>query len=361
VVVGSETMSGGVADAVEWTQGKSVILKDASGNPVQGSATGVSNNGTIVGKLTGTGGGYDTAFSWTSTSGEATIPALSSATASAAVGVSSDGTIIAVNANAVDGNRGYIVTNGMQLEPVPPTNTPGVSSASVDAISSDGSVVVGNYMGSHIPIQGLPYEYDPVSDGFYPLTGTGGMSGEATAVTASSDGSVVVGQLTDSVSGYTFAFCWDNPSANTPATNLPFLAGDVYAIATGVAYSNTNNDVMVVGGMAASSFGPTTAFIWDQAKGTTQSLQPDLVGGPTPRQRRSRRMAARSSVQERMTAKKSPGCLQTSTAAVAAAVEAAVVAYCCVATFAPPRVSPMGMFTTPPGRWSGKAPYRRCR
>ena len=267
VVVGSVTTPGGVAEAAEWTQSSPIVLKGASGNPVQGNATGVSNDGTvIVGVLDGTQGIPTTpAFSWTN-GVETTITGLGSPSYSTASAVSPNGSIIVGGAGFGGYDLGYVLNGTNSPVEIPAKNTvSGLDSASASAVSSDGSVVAGTYFATGTSLNGSPFVW--IDGQFHEIIESGASSGTATAV--SSDGSVVVGEQTF-FSGSQLAFSW---TAQNGPTNLPFPDGvSTPMTATGVS-DNGSFIVGYYGGTGASPSATTMAFIWNQATKTTESLK----------------------------------------------------------------------------------------
>jgi uncharacterized membrane protein len=226
VVVGSETAVG----AVEWTKSAGVVqLLDATGNAIQGNATGVSENGSVIvgtfdGALSAPTG---PAFRWTASGGATAIAALSSAQKSTANAVSEDGTIIAGDYGNGAFTAPYLLTSGGSPDVLPTENVSGLMTTEENTMSANGTVVAGTYVGTSADPGGSPYAW--VANQFIPLTDDGAFSGSANAISA--DGSVVVGER--NFSGTTLAFRWD-PAAGSGATDLTMPAGFTDSTAAGV-------------------------------------------------------------------------------------------------------------------------------
>ena len=268
VVVGYDRPNG----AFEWTQRHGlVLLKDGSGNIIDGNATGASENGQVIVGTAG-GAGLDlpaTAFRWTAASGAVSI--VSSAYRGTANAVSADGTIIAGDYKATSNGytSPYTLTNG-SLDIVGVVNQNGVTTTEDNTISANGTVVAGSY--STDDSSGV---YAWINGQFVTLNGDGISSG--TAIGVSYDGSVVVGELGDDAAlGAEVAFRWE-PANGSNATILPLPSGFNDSTAAGV----TSDGTSIVGWMAASSElmanTTSTAFIWDQTTNEIENLQDVLT------------------------------------------------------------------------------------
>jgi uncharacterized membrane protein len=271
VVVGNQTSNAPFV----WTAAGIKTLADNSGDILPDTATGVSENGSavlIVGTLQGGVEYGQQAVEWTS-SGPVPLDLPAAASSSAANAISSDGSVIVGNLAIKGYDSGYLLEGTSSPVDIPVPNTvTGFASATANAVSLDGSVVAGTYTATGTGLDGSPFVWN---DGqFLPITESGTSSGEATAV--SGDGSVVVGDYIFPASGTQRAFSW---TAQSGPTNLPFPAGvsDTPPMtATGV--SNDGKAIVGYYGInGASTTATTLAFIWEQNTNQTQNLQDYLA------------------------------------------------------------------------------------
>lgn len=212
VIVGSGRSAADVEQAYRWTQATgNVGIGDLPGSRFSSSAAGVSADGSVI-VGSGSSSNGDEAFRWTS-NGMVGLGGLSGGQAitngaplSWAGGVSDDGRVVIGGANFQDGTLlqsqpfRWTAENGMVgLGSLPGGSTSYGGSAS--AISGDGSTIVG-------------YSQSILGSEIFRWTAETGMVGlgvVGSPLATSFDGSVIVGDYTNTAGGLNFTegFVWD--------------------------------------------------------------------------------------------------------------------------------------------------------
>ena len=231
-------------------------------------ANGVNDDGTIV-----VGGGNGKAFSWTSADVIVDLGQLNSGVSASAMAVSSDGSVIIGNANdgaAGNAMRAFRWTQATGMESLGTLN--GGNHSEGYGVSADGNVVVGMALDGAASNQLRAFRW----------TQAGGMAGLGTlnggllsfAHDVSADGSVVVGRSADgALANAARAFRWTEP---TGMVSLGTLTGDGLSEAFGVSADGS----VVVGSTSGPTVGATTeAFRWTQPSGMESLGQ--INGGDT--------------------------------------------------------------------------------
>ncbi len=137
---------GGITQAFRWTRATGLVgLGFARPDHFASEATAISRDGTtIVGHGRG-GSGYNGAFAWTQATGMVPLPGLDATGDARAFGVNHDGTIIVGEAHVAP----FRSDAAMWINGVPRSLgiAPGFSDAIANAVSDDGTVVVGTMYG----------------------------------------------------------------------------------------------------------------------------------------------------------------------------------------------------------------------
>ena len=236
VIVGSSSQALGPIEAFRWTNGGGMVgLGSLSANNPGSQAFGVSADGSVVTGLTTTSSGSE-AFRWTQSDGMVGLGSLIPASpASSGLAVSADGQVIGGYSNAEVPNVGTVAQEAFRWTEsdgmVGLGFLPGTFTSQVNAVSADGSVMVGT-SGTGTTLEAFRWTE---SDGMVGLgTVTGEHGSEALAVSA--DGSVIVGDSGTSGS----AFIWTSSGGMQDLREMLIAHGvsglDYYALeqATGI-------------------------------------------------------------------------------------------------------------------------------
>lgn len=215
-------------------------------------ATGVSADGSVVvGAGTNTAG-YDEGFRWTASTGMVGLGLLPGGPTSSAYGVSGDGSVVVGRGGAGDSYR-WTQATGMVALPDSLSGQPVIVQA--DAVSTDGSTIVGHCYGT--TVSGQACRWIPA------LQGLGGLiappqppSFISHAYAVSGNGSVVVGRARDTT-GKDVAFRWEGGVMSS----LGYLPGGDSDLS--IAYGVSQDGSFVVGGSGSSP----EAFRWTQETG----------------------------------------------------------------------------------------------
>jgi probable HAF family extracellular repeat protein len=257
VVVGAAKNAAGYERAFRWTAARGMQdLGTLSGG--SSSATGVSANGSVVvcwdySGFAGLGGlvlGEYRAFRWTAAAGMQDLGTLGGRS-SVANAVSADGSVVVGWAENAEGQHRafrWTAARGMQ-----DLGTLGGDWSEATGVSADGSVVVGwaeNVLGFRRAFRWT------AAGGMQDLGTLGGYNSAATGVSA--DGSVVVGWA-ENVLGFRRAFRW---TAARGMQDLGTLGSVFGSEATGV-----SADGSVVVGWAENAAWQKRAFRWTAARG----------------------------------------------------------------------------------------------
>jgi uncharacterized membrane protein len=254
-VVGYSISGAGESVAVLFQNGLLTALGDLPGGSVAGNAAAVTNAGVVVGEGNGVNGteafsyqaGIFTALGGTSPGGFF---------GSGANAVSDDGSVIVGSAdrNPIFGTTSALWTNGV-LTQIPDLQQDTVVSLGL-GVSADGQVAVGS---TDIADTFTAYIWNPVNGTFNidVFPGSSGTFSQANAI--SRDGRIAVGYAADS-GNFTMAARWDVLTVAKPLGILPGGRRFSEALAT------NQNGLVVVGRAGVFPTG-TRAFIWDRARG----------------------------------------------------------------------------------------------
>ncbi|MDP2430895.1 MAG: autotransporter domain-containing protein [Pseudomonadota bacterium] len=240
VVGGADTAGNAAYHAFRWTSGGMVDLGTLNGT--HSEADGVSADGTVVVGLAYTAGdaAYH-AFRWTS-GGMADLGTLGG-TNSYANGVSADGTVVVGTADTATASHAFRWTSGGMAD----LGTLGGTNSNANGVSADGAVVVG---GAYTAGDAAYHAFRWTSGGMVDLGTLGGTNSYAYGVSA--DGSVVVGTADTTGNAASRAFRWTSGGMQSVEDWLRTNGVTVAADITDTALA-TNSDGSVVVGQLTNS------------------------------------------------------------------------------------------------------------
>jgi probable HAF family extracellular repeat protein len=239
-----------------------VPLGDLPGGNVNSTATGISDDGTVVVGQSFSSDGPE-AFRWTAGGGMVGLGVLSNANfESGANAVSGDGAVVVGSSkNTLGDSEAFRWTSGGGMVGLnaPPGDV--LFNTTANGASADGSVVVGG--GQPAPLQDSAYRWTAA-------TGMVTIGLDSAATDVSADGAVVVGNR--NVSSAAEAFRWVVGDASP--TGLGFLPGGSFSQGFGV----SDDGATVVGTSTSTAAGGSLeAFLWTMGGGMIGLG--DLAGG----------------------------------------------------------------------------------
>jgi probable HAF family extracellular repeat protein len=252
VVVGSSTDAGaGPARAFRWTSGGGMVDLGSLGG-THGQAQGVSADGSVVvGNSSLSGDAVFRAFRWTSGTGMVDLGTLGG-DFTAATDVSADGAVVVgIGTNSSNQNRAFRWSGGTMVD----INGSNLAS-SANAVSADGTVVVGKYSATVLAdVRASRWQNGVMHDlGILP----GAYESEATGVSA--DGTVIVG--TNHFPSEKEAFRWNAVSGMQSIEDLLTASGvDVTGWSLRFASAVSGDGTVIAGSGYAPSTSSLSAWI----------------------------------------------------------------------------------------------------